>query len=260
MVRGEKRGDFSPEPGPVKFFVKSSSRWVPSHAGPEISDFGNNDKPRIGDSPDANAAWLDHVIREVVQGPMAIVACGHAAGYVLCHFAEREHPAHGPGGTDLAWTVANDDERQAPRLDEERARGSRQPHRRAGVVQPKHERAGGGDGTCKTLWRPRRCKKCLIPSGNFAKSGPGWPDIQAEKSEGSKRHHVLQWAEKVGQKKLGTWSHGATWASAAPFKTKAAGQIRRAERTARRQARARGRDPGQLFVRRFVGLLLEAAA
>ena len=159
MVRGEKRGDFSPEPGPVKFFVKSSSRWVPSHAGPEISDFGNNDKPRIGDSPDANAAWLDHVIREVVQGPMAIVACGHAAGYVLCHFAEREHPAHGPGGTDLAWTVANDDERQAPRLAEERARGSRQPHRRAGVVQPKHERAGGGDGTCKTLWRPRRCTR-----------------------------------------------------------------------------------------------------
>jgi hypothetical protein len=49
----------------------------------------------------------------------------------------------------------------------------------------------------------------------------------------TKRHHVLQRAEKVGQKKLGTWSHGATWASAAPFKTKAAGQISRAERTAR---------------------------
>jgi hypothetical protein len=32
----------------------------------------------------------------------------------------------------------------------------------------------------------------------------------------TKRHHVLQRAEKVGQKKLGTWSHGATWASAAP--------------------------------------------
>jgi hypothetical protein len=47
------------------------------------------------------------------------------------------------------------------------------------------------------------------------------------------RHHVLQWAETVGQKKLGTWGHGATWASAAPFKTKAAGQISRAERTAR---------------------------
>ena len=95
MVRGEKRGDFSPEPGPVKFFVKSSSRWVPSHAGPEISDFGKNDKPRIGDSPDANAAWLDHVLREVVQGPMAIVACGHAAGYVLRHFAgQKENVPH----------------------------------------------------------------------------------------------------------------------------------------------------------------------
>ena len=94
----------------------------------------------------------------------------------------------------------------------------------------------------------------------FRKKRPRWPDIQAEKSEGSKRHNVLQWAETLGQKKLGTWSHGATWASAAPFKTKAAGQIRRAERTARRQARARGRDPEQLYVRRRVGLLLEAAA
>ncbi len=79
-----------------------------------------------------------------------------------------------------------------------------------------------------------------------------------------KSHHVLQWPETVGQKKLGTWGHGATWASAAPSKTKAAGQISRAERTARREARARarasGRDPGQLFVRRRVGLLLEAAA
>ena len=43
----------------------------------------------------------------------------------------------------------------------------------------------------------------------------------------------MQWAEKVGQKKPGTWGHGATWASAAPSKTKAAGQISRAERTAR---------------------------
>ena len=96
--------------------------------------------------------------------------------------------------------------------------------------------------------------------GNSGRLPPPAPAGRKSKSEGSKRHNVLQWAETLGQKKLGTWSHGATWASAAPFKTKAAGQIRRAERTARRQARARGRDPGQLFVRRFVGLLLEAAA
>jgi hypothetical protein len=38
---------------------------------------------------------LDHVIREVVQGPMAIVACGHAAGYVLRHFAgQKENVPH----------------------------------------------------------------------------------------------------------------------------------------------------------------------
>ena len=52
--------------------------------------FGTNDKPRIGDSPDANAAWLDHVLREIVQTPTAIVACGHAAGYVLRHFADQQ--------------------------------------------------------------------------------------------------------------------------------------------------------------------------
>ena len=45
--------------------------------------------------------------------------------------------------------------------------------------------------------------------------------------------NVLQWAKAVGQTKIGTWGHGATWASAAPSKTKAAGQISRAERTAR---------------------------
>ena len=54
---------------------------------PDWPGFGTDDKPRVAWTPAAMAAWLDHVLSRVVPDPALIVAAGHAAGYVLRHFA-----------------------------------------------------------------------------------------------------------------------------------------------------------------------------
>lgn len=49
--------------------------------------FGTGDKPRAAWTPEAMAAFLAAVLRSVAPQPALIVAAGHAAGYVLRHFA-----------------------------------------------------------------------------------------------------------------------------------------------------------------------------
>lgn len=51
--------------------------------------FGTDDKPRILWTPEAMAAWLDRLLTEIAPRPALIVAAGHAAGYVLRHFASE---------------------------------------------------------------------------------------------------------------------------------------------------------------------------
>lgn len=49
--------------------------------------FGGDDKPPVRWTPEAMAAWLSHVLTAVAPDPALIVAAGHAAGYVLRHYA-----------------------------------------------------------------------------------------------------------------------------------------------------------------------------
>jgi len=49
--------------------------------------FGTDDKPRVAWTPAAMDAWVDHVLSRIVPDPDLIVAAGHAAGYLLRHFA-----------------------------------------------------------------------------------------------------------------------------------------------------------------------------
>ncbi|QCI64021.1 alpha/beta fold hydrolase [Phreatobacter stygius] len=51
--------------------------------------FGDRPRPRIDWTPDSLQAFLEWLLGEVVSDPLAIVAAGHAAGYVLHHFAAR---------------------------------------------------------------------------------------------------------------------------------------------------------------------------
>ena len=60
---------------------------------PDWPGFGTKDKPRLAWTPDAMAAWLDHVLTRVVPDPALIVAAGHAAGYVLRRFADKPEEA-----------------------------------------------------------------------------------------------------------------------------------------------------------------------
>lgn len=55
--------------------------------------FGTEDKPRILWTPEAMAAWLDNLLTKIAPGPALIVAAGHAAGYVLRHFAGKPDDA-----------------------------------------------------------------------------------------------------------------------------------------------------------------------
>ncbi|MEM1427867.1 MAG: alpha/beta hydrolase [Pseudomonadota bacterium] len=57
---------------------------------PDWPGFGTKAKPRVDWTPQAMAAWLDHVLTQVAPQPSLIVAAGHAAGYLLRHFSE--HP------------------------------------------------------------------------------------------------------------------------------------------------------------------------
>jgi pimeloyl-ACP methyl ester carboxylesterase len=50
--------------------------------------FGTSPKPRVSWTPEAMAAWLDHLLGSFNPAPSLIVAAGHAAGYVLRHGAE----------------------------------------------------------------------------------------------------------------------------------------------------------------------------
>jgi pimeloyl-ACP methyl ester carboxylesterase len=49
--------------------------------------FGDQPKPRIDWRPEAYAAFLDHLLTREVPKPIATVAAGHAAGYVLAQAA-----------------------------------------------------------------------------------------------------------------------------------------------------------------------------
>lgn len=69
---------------------------------PDWPGFGTDDKPRVAWTPAAMAAWLDHVLSRVVPDPALIVAAGHAAGYLLRHFAGD--PARAPQLTLVAPT------------------------------------------------------------------------------------------------------------------------------------------------------------
>jgi len=61
---------------------------------PDWPGFGTADKPRVAWTPAAMAAWLDHVLSRVAPDPTLIIAVGHAAGYLLRHFAGD--PARAP--------------------------------------------------------------------------------------------------------------------------------------------------------------------
>ena len=56
---------------------------------PDWPGFGTHDKPDVAWTPEAMSAWLDHLLHHVAPGPELIVAAGHAAGYVLKHFASK---------------------------------------------------------------------------------------------------------------------------------------------------------------------------
>jgi Alpha/beta hydrolase family len=49
--------------------------------------FGELPKPFVDWRPDIYDAYLDHLLAQVVPNPAGIVAAGHAAGYLLRHFA-----------------------------------------------------------------------------------------------------------------------------------------------------------------------------
>jgi pimeloyl-ACP methyl ester carboxylesterase len=62
--------------------------------------FGDRPKPRVDWRPKAYAAFLDHLVTEVIPKPFATVAAGHAAGYVVGQAATA------PGSTGRLCLVA----------------------------------------------------------------------------------------------------------------------------------------------------------
>lgn len=55
--------------------------------------FGDLPKPYVDWRPEIYQAYLNHVLTQVVPNPAAIIAAGHAAGYVIRHCAEHERAA-----------------------------------------------------------------------------------------------------------------------------------------------------------------------
>jgi pimeloyl-ACP methyl ester carboxylesterase len=55
--------------------------------------FGDEPRPRMDWAPDAYDAFLSFLLTSVVSEPHAIIAAGHAAGYVLKHAAGVPHAA-----------------------------------------------------------------------------------------------------------------------------------------------------------------------
>jgi pimeloyl-ACP methyl ester carboxylesterase len=55
--------------------------------------FGDGAKPFVDWRPQIYDAFLDHLLTNVVPDPFAIVAAGHAAGYVLRHYANKPQSA-----------------------------------------------------------------------------------------------------------------------------------------------------------------------
>jgi len=58
----------------------------------DLPGFGEGPKPKIDWRPDHLRSWISLLLREIVK-PDAILAAGHAAGYVI------DHAARHPGGT-----------------------------------------------------------------------------------------------------------------------------------------------------------------
>jgi pimeloyl-ACP methyl ester carboxylesterase len=55
--------------------------------------FGDREKPFVNWRPELYDAFLGHLLKKVVPAPFGIVAAGHAAGYVLRHFAQEADDA-----------------------------------------------------------------------------------------------------------------------------------------------------------------------
>jgi hypothetical protein len=61
-----------------------------STAAVDWPGFGDQPKPYIHWRPAIYAAFLRHLLSQVVENPFGVVAAGHATGYVLRHFTQRE--------------------------------------------------------------------------------------------------------------------------------------------------------------------------
>lgn len=57
--------------------------------------FGELEKPFVDWRPEIYENFLSHLLTDVVPKPYAVIAAGHAAGYVLKHFAGRESEVEG---------------------------------------------------------------------------------------------------------------------------------------------------------------------
>ena len=55
--------------------------------------FGDGEKPFVDWRPQLYDAYLNHLLDKIVPDPFAIVAAGHAAGYVLRHYAQKPDAA-----------------------------------------------------------------------------------------------------------------------------------------------------------------------
>lgn len=55
--------------------------------------FGDREKPFVNWRPELYDAFLGHLLNKIVPDPFAIVAAGHAAGYVLRHYAQEPNDA-----------------------------------------------------------------------------------------------------------------------------------------------------------------------
>jgi pimeloyl-ACP methyl ester carboxylesterase len=60
---------------------------------PDWPGFGNRGKPVLDWTPNTMTAWLDHLLRTVVSRPALVIASGHAAGFVVRHFAAKPDEA-----------------------------------------------------------------------------------------------------------------------------------------------------------------------
>jgi pimeloyl-ACP methyl ester carboxylesterase len=55
--------------------------------------FGELPRPYVDWRPEIYDAFLAHILTRLVPDPSGTIAAGHAAGYVLRHFAQAKHPA-----------------------------------------------------------------------------------------------------------------------------------------------------------------------